>query len=132
MATITGAHHVAFTVRDIERSQAWYAGVLGLQLLLDRDDETTRVRVMAHPSGWIIGLRQHLGQDNGGPFSEFRTGLDHLALTVGSKSELDEWEATLTEHAVTFTPAKETPIGTVIAFRDLDNIALELWLPLGS
>jgi predicted enzyme related to lactoylglutathione lyase len=32
---------------------------------------------------------------------------------------------------VTFTPAAETPIGTVVVFRDPDNIQLELWLPAG-
>ncbi|MDT7537782.1 MAG: glyoxylase family protein [Actinomycetota bacterium] len=132
MPSITGAHHVAVTVRDIAKSEAWYAEVLGLQTLLARDDDETFVRVMADPaSGWIFGLRQHRAHPDG-EFSEFRTGLDHFAFTVGSREELDAWEAELEKRGITYTPAKETPIGTLIAFRDPDNIALELWLPLGS
>ena len=132
MPSITGAHHVALTVRDIAKSEAWYAEVLGLQTLLARDDEDTLVRVMADPaSGWILGLRQHLGHADG-EFSEFRTGLDHFAFAVGSREELDAWEAELQRRSITYSPVKETPIGTLIAFRDPDNIALELWLPLGA
>ena len=132
MPSITGAHHVALTVRDAVKSEAWYTDVLGLQTLLARDDEDTVVRVMADPgSGWILGLRQHLGHTDG-EFSEFRTGLDHFAFTVGSRAELDAWEAELQKRSITYSPAKETPIGTLIAFRDPDNIALELWLPRGS
>ena len=131
MPTITGAHHVAFTVRDVERSTAWYSDLLGLQTLIAADDDEVSLRVLLHPeSGWIIGLRQYHRQDDGGDFSEFRTGMDHIALTVASRAELDAWEDELRARSATFTPVTETPIGTVIAFRDPDNIALELWLPI--
>ena len=131
MPTITGAHHVAFTVRDVERSTAWYSDLLGLQTLIAVDDEDVSLRVLVHPeSGWIIGLRQYHRQEHGGEFSEFRTGMDHIALTVTSRAELDAWEQELRSRSATFTPVTETPIGTVIAFRDPDNIALEFWLPI--
>ena len=129
MATISGAHHIAFTVRDVQRSTAWYSDLFGMQVLLERDDESASVRVLAHPdTGWIIGLRQHHGREDG-QFSEFRTGLDHFAFTVGTRDELSAWERELTARGVPFTPTTETPIGTVIAFRDPDNIQLECWLP---
>jgi glyoxylase I family protein len=132
MPSISGPHHVAFTVRDVEKSEAWYADLFGLQTLLSRDDENARVRVMADPaSGWIVGLRQHPAHADG-EFSEFRTGLDHFSFTVASRDELDAWEAELAKRSITYSPVKETPIGTLIAFRDPDNIALEFWLPLGS
>ena len=131
MPTITGAHHVAFTVRDVERSTAWYSDLLGLQTLIAVDDDEVSLRVLVHPdSGWIIGLRQYHRQDDGGDFSEFRTGMDHIAFTVTSRAELDAWEGALRSRSATFTPVAETPIGTVIAFRDPDNIALEFWLPI--
>jgi glyoxylase I family protein len=131
MPTITGGHHIAFTVRDADASAAWYAEVLGLQVVLQGDDEEVRFRVLAHPgSGWIVGLRQYPGRPDGA-FDEHRTGLDHFAFGVESRGELDAWEQELTRLGVPFTPATDTPIGTVVVFRDPDNIQLELWLPAG-
>jgi len=131
MATITGAHHVALTVTDVERSLRWYQDLLGLQVVMQGDDDTVRFRVLAHPSGWIMGLRQYVGKE-GAAFDEFRTGLDHLAFTVSSRDDLEACAAELAERGVEFSPIAETPIGTVIVFRDPDNIQLEFWLPAGS
>jgi glyoxylase I family protein len=132
MPTISGAHHVAFTVRDADRSAEWYCNLLGLQKVLEGDDPTVRFRVLAHPqSGWVVGVRQYHGREDGA-FDELRTGLDHFAFEVGSRSELQAWEDRLRENEVVFTPITETPIGSVIVFRDPDNIQLEFWLPAGQ
>jgi glyoxylase I family protein len=131
--SIRGAHHVALTVRDVDRSEQWYSDLLGLQTVLSTDTDDARIRVMVHPdSGWLLGLRQHIGHGDDGEFSEFRTGLDHFAFTVGSREELAAWEAELGARGVPFSPVAESPVGTFIALRDPDNIQLELWLPLGS
>jgi glyoxylase I family protein len=131
MATITGAHHLALTVTDVDQSVQWYQGLLGMQVVLQGDTDEVRFRVLAHPSGWIMGLRQYPGKE-GGAFDEFRTGLDHVAFTVSSREELDTCAAELAERGVAFSPIAETPIGTVLVFRDPDNIQLEFWLPAGS
>ena len=132
MASITGGHHIAFTVRDADRSAQWYAELLGMQVVMDGEDDTVKYRVLAHPgSGWVVGVRQYLGREEGA-FDEFRTGLDHFAFTVASRDELTAWEGELSARGVTYTPAAETPIGTVVVFRDPDNIQLEFWLPAGS
>jgi glyoxylase I family protein len=131
MATIAGAHHVAFTVRNADRSAQWYGDLLGMQVVLRGDDESVRFRVLAHPdSGWTIGVRQYCGREDRS-FDEFRTGLDHFAFAVSSRAELDAWEQRLSDSDVPFTPIAETPIGTVIVFRDPDNIQLEFFLPSG-
>ena len=129
MATIAGAHHIALTVSDADRSAEWYCDLLGMQIVLTGDDASVSYRVLAHPeSGWGLGVRHYHGRmvDR---FDEFRTGLDHLAFEVTSRSELEEWERTLAARGVAFSPIAETPIGTVIVFRDPDNIQLEFWLP---
>jgi len=132
MPTITGGHHMALTVSDADRSAQWYADLLGMQVVLQGDDDTVRFRVLAHPeSGWIIGVRQYQGNANGA-FDEFRTGLDHFAFGVASRAELEAWGGELERRGVAFSPIAETPIGTVIVFRDPDNIQLEFWLPAGS
>ena len=75
-------------------------------------------------------MRQYPGHEEG-TFDEFRTGLDHFAFAVSSRAELEDREQRLRESGVNFTPVAETPIGSVIVFRDPDNIQLEFWLPAG-
>ena len=115
MPTITGAHHAALTVTDADASAAWYMDLLGM--------------VQVPGCGWIMGVRSYRDGSND-RFDELRTGLDHLAFGVSSLDELHAWEAELSSRDIPFTPAAETPIGTVVVFRDPDNIQLEMWLPL--
>jgi len=131
MPMMTGAHHVGFTVRDADASARWYADLLGMQEVLRGDDENVRFRVLAHPgSGWVLGVRQYPGHADG-RFDEFRTGLDHFAFGVASRAELEAWEQRLSDAGIPFTPIADTPIGSVIVFRDPDNIQLEFFLPAG-
>jgi glyoxylase I family protein len=132
MPTITGGHHIALTVRNADESAAWYCELLGLQVVLEGDDPTVRFRVLADPdSGWVLGVRQYYGHEEG-TFDELRTGLDHFAFGVSSLEELQAWQERLQELGVIHSPIAETPIGTVIVFRDPDNIQLEFWLPAGQ
>jgi glyoxylase I family protein len=129
MPTIANIHHVAITVTDVERSAAWYADLLDMVVVLAGDEDTVRYRVLAHPpSGVIIGLRQYTA-GSGDSFDELRTGLDHLAFGVTAVDELAVWESELARRGIPFTPAAETPIGTVVVFRDPDDVQLEFWLP---
>lgn len=130
MPEIVGAHHAAFTVSDVERSSAWYCDLLGFEQVMSGDDEDVSVRVLAHPTfGWWTGLRQYHSKPNC-KFDEFHTGLDHFAFSVADHAALEAWEEELRRRGdITFTPIAETPIGSVIVFRDPDGIQLELWLP---
>ena len=129
MPSITGAHHVSLTVSDADRSADWYRDLLGMQMVMSADDETVKFRVLADPeSGWVLGVREYQGRDPD-RFDEFRTGMDHFAFAVSDRSELESWERELAARDVTFSPIAETPIGSVIVFRDPDNIQLEFWLP---
>lgn len=130
MPTITGIHHLALTVTDVERSSSWYGDLLGMVPVLAGDDDDVRFRVLAHPtSGCVIGLRQYAA-GAGEDFDELRTGLDHVAFGVTSAEELAAWESELEARDIPFTPAATTPIGTVVVFRDPDNTQLEFWLPV--
>lgn len=131
MPNITGAHHLALTVTDVERSAAWFRDLLGLVSVFEGSDDAVAFQVLAHPdSGWVMGVRQYIA-GSGDRFDEFRTGLDHLAFGVSSREELDDWHQELDQRGISLTPAAETPIGTVVVFRDPDNIQLEFWLPAG-
>lgn len=129
MPTITGGHHIAFTVTDADRSARFYEDLLGMQVVMQGDDDEVRFRVLMCPgSGWVVGVRQYLGREEG-PFDEFRCGLDHFAFTVASMEDLQGWERALEEKGIPYSPIAETPIGTVVVFRDPDDIQLEFWLP---
>jgi len=130
MPTITGFHHIALTVTDVERSASWYRDLLGMVDVIGGDDDAVRFRVLAHPeSGCLVGLREYADGSADG-FDEKRTGMDHLAFGVSSAEELAGWERELSRRDVPFTPATVTPIGTVVVFRDPDNTQLEFWLPI--
>jgi glyoxylase I family protein len=93
-------------------------------------DNDVSFRLLAdQASGLIIGLREYANKPHD-RFDEFRTGLDHIAFGVASREELAVREAALAAKGVGFTPAVDTPIGTVVVFRDPDGIQLEYWLPV--
>lgn len=78
-----------------------------------------------HRSGLMIGLMQHeSGED--AQFSELRVGLDHLALAVASRDELERWMVHLDGCGVSHSGITDMPYGSVVVFRDPDNIQLEL------
>jgi len=133
-AAFTGIHHVAINVRDLERSVQWYADVLGFAPLFPYDTDDFDRRIMRHPSGVVIGLTKHRHADADSDFSERRTGLDHLSLGVDSADALEHWVKRLDELGVPHSGVSVTPTtgSALIAFRDPDNIALELYLAQGA
>jgi glyoxylase I family protein len=130
MADIGGVYHLSLSVRDIQKSVAWYKDLLGFQQIFE---------TASTERGWIkIGLyhpasrtRLHFTQHRHGsdqPFSEFRSGLDHIAFRVpGGRVALEVWLARLAERGVDHSPIKKAAQGEVITFRDPDNIQLELY-----
>jgi glyoxylase I family protein len=129
-ANFSGIHHVALNVRDLDASVRWYSEVLDFSLLFPWDSDSFERRLMRHPSGVVIGLTKHKHADADAEFSERRTGLDHLAFAVETQAELEAWIARLTDAGVEHSGIKVTPTTgfTLIAFRDPDNIQLEMYL----
>ncbi|HSP37721.1 MAG TPA: VOC family protein [Frankiaceae bacterium] len=130
-------HHFSPTVTDVEASAAWYGRVLGLQRLPVTfphygAPETGYAVLLQHPSGaFLVGLHHH--EANGGEAAdERRTGLDHLAINVPTRADLDAWASWLGDQGVAHSGVIDTtdPIPySVVVFRDPDNIQLELvWM----
>jgi glyoxylase I family protein len=130
MPEVNGIHHIALTVSDAEASAAFYARLLGLDEAFRVDDDTLCLRVFAG-DGFVFGLRHYKRHDKD-RFSEFRTGLDHMAFGVPDRATLAAFETRLDELGVTYTPAAETPLGPVVVFRDPDGIQIEFFVPEDS
>ncbi|HBY98596.1 MAG: VOC family protein [Ardenticatenaceae bacterium] len=126
----TGAiHHVALTVTDRDRSSEFYTGLLGFQVV-----RATGPKTLLNNGSLILALNlapnpeRALSDDR---FDENRVGLDHLSFTVGSRDELEQAAHLLDERGVSRGEIKDLQgLGLyVLAFRDPDNIQLELTAP---
>ena len=127
MPDFVGVSHVDLTVRDVPASAEWYRKVFGLTTLMENDDGTRSAVVMLHPTSKVaICVGSHVAND-GSPFDESRTGLDHLSLRVADREELEAWAARLDELGIEHSPIADEPYGSVLVFRDPDNIQLELF-----
>ncbi|HUR14247.1 MAG TPA: VOC family protein [Mycobacteriales bacterium] len=130
-------HHVALTVRDLEASRDWYEQVFGLKYVMDAPHEGGFAQLLAAEDfSLVIVLHRH-DAHAGDTFLESRTGLDHLGLAVPTRDDLVAWQAHLESHGVARAEAADRPLtqsaiadesyGSVLVFRDPDNIQLELF-----
>jgi len=119
--------HVSFSVRDAAASAAWYRQVFDLAPLTEATGPTWLSILLIHPpTTLIVELQQH-DANAGEEFDPRRTGLDHLALKVDSRVELDEWQAHLERLGVRHSPVADHPGRSILSFRDPDGIQLELY-----
>ena len=126
--TIPAIAHVAVTVSDISRSEAWYTKVFGVEPVLDEDTGPFRHIVYAIGST-LFGLHDFPDLATKDPFDERRPGLDHIAFGCATRSELVEWAARLDELGIAHGEIVDAGYGSGLSFRDPDNIALELFAP---
>lgn len=129
--TLAGTHHISLNVHDPERSEQWYTEVLNFSRLGAYSGEDFHRIILHHPSGIVLGLSRHEHPEADVPFSERRTGLDHLAFQVAGLEQLEAWITRFDAHDVVHSEIKPAAIpGTfLVAFRDPDGIQLELFAP---
>ncbi|MCU1346233.1 MAG: Glyoxalase/bleomycin resistance protein/dioxygenase [Acidimicrobiia bacterium] len=126
--TMPAIQHVAITVTDLEASVAWYTRVLGVKPVLSEDTGPFR-HVVFQLGGTLLGLHGFPTLVSTERFNERRPGLDHISFGCASRSELVEWEARLDALGVPHGNIVDAGYGSGLAFRDPDNIALELFAP---
>ena len=131
MSDFPALGHVAVTVTDIDRSREWYSKLFGSSPVLDEDTGTFYHVVYALGGGTLFGIHTHPKDNDQPDFSEFRTGLDHVAFGVASRSELETWEKKLDEMGISHGGIKDAPYGSGLSFRDPDNLPLEFFAPPG-
>jgi glyoxylase I family protein len=125
VTAFAGIDHLALSVTDLDVSERFYTGVLGLDRLVDFGE----VRILIdRPSSFTVSLSRHADR-RPGPFSELTVGLDHVGLTAASREDLVEWADRFRAAGVPFTPIRDMPFGSHLNFRDPDGIALEFFVP---
>lgn len=122
---------MALTVSDTARSKDFFMNMLGFDHIVDLGPKvllTNGATVLA------INPPPDASQSiDGDSFSEHRIGLDHVSLTVESLSVLEEAVKLFDENGISHGDINDlSPHGLpiyVLAFRDHDNIQLELTAP---
>ncbi len=123
-------HHFTLTVTDVARSQAFYETVLGFQKVADfggraimHNGSTMLALAPPYDPAWAI---------TDDAFNENRVGLDHVSLSVEDRAEMERAITVLDAHGVSHGEINDlAPFQiSVLAFRDPDNIQLELTAPL--
>ncbi len=130
--TLANLHHIALTVTDLDASIAWYERVFVIAYQMDGPHEGGVGKLLADPE-WqlIIVLHRHEANQRE-RFAETRTGLDHVGISVRSRADLEAWQVHLQQLGVVQSPIADTPYGHTLAFRDPDNIQLEMFAPPGT
>ena len=128
----TGAvHHITLTVTDVERSRAFYTKLLGFQKAADYG---LRAVLSNGSTLLVIGPAPDPDQAiSGDRFNENRVGLDHVSLSVNSRADLDTALRLFDERGIAHGEIKDLEAFgiSVLAFRDPDNIQVELTSPSG-
>lgn len=117
---INKIHHIKLTVRDLKISKSFYEVLPGFKCVAEHPDF-----VMFSVGNFYLGLTTH--NKSKGIFDETITGLDHVSFEINSEQEL--------ENAIKFFDKNQIKHGIIeklsnglqiLAFRDPDNIQLEL------
>jgi len=142
MPTPAQLHHIAVTVTDLDASTRWYQDVFGLAPKMDVPHQGGLGRILTDEgANLFIVLHEHDTND-GSLFRETVAGLDHVGLRVPARADLEAWQAHLEAKGVERCAVADKPFtqsaiadeayGSVLVFRDPDNIQLELSCPLRS
>lgn len=120
--------HVAVSVRDLDRSEAWYLRLLGIDEAVRRDGPTWR-RAILQVDGFRLSLTEHEDTRTADQFDETRVGLDHLGIGCRDRAAFDAWLAHVEHLGIPRSPVVEAPHAHLFVCRDPDGVPVEFyWL----
>ncbi len=120
-----GIHHIALRCTDLERSKAFYHGLLGFPIALEVPGLFIFVA-----GGTFIGVRGPGDTEGARSFNPFSVGLDHMALGCTDEAELQRVAQALEDANVENTGIKlDATLGkNYVAFKDPDRISWEFYM----
>ena len=136
MTTITPPrlHHLALTVTDVEASLEWYEAVFSVRLQADVPHQGGVGKLLMDEQRQLMIVLHHHDGNDGELFGETVTGLDHAGFMLPARSDLEAWQdhlesvgvvrAGTADKPLTQSPIADEPYGSVLVFRDPDNIQL--------
>ncbi|MGW8249225.1 MAG: VOC family protein [Anaerolineales bacterium] len=122
-------NHFALTVTDKDRARDFYNQVLGFQFVTDFGP-----KYLLSNGQVILAVAESPDPNHAIPndqFDENRVGLDHISFSVGSREDLERAVQEFDQRGISHGEIKDLGgLGIlVLAFRDPDNIQLELTAP---
>lgn len=139
--SVTSLHHVAIRVQDQERARRFYQDVLGLafmeipvsgDFIKDWRGAPAEGMLLATQAGstFVIIEPPLEGTPSDGRFSEQRIGMDHVALGVDDRSDLEKVVESLQNARVDTAGIELDPVlgKEYVCFRDPDNVQWEFYM----
>ncbi len=130
LSTISPISHISFSVRDADKTAAWYQDVFGFERIDAIQSDTWRSVLVLLPPNIAIEFQQHDG-NRGEEFDPTRTGFDHMGWRVDSLGQLRQWQDRLEALGVEHTPIVEHDYGNgpmhILTFKDPDRIQFEFF-----
>ncbi len=120
--TVLGIHHIELTVKNLEISRKFYEKLLGFKVVAEYPNF-----VMFFKGSIYLGLTDHKEKQTNEKFQETNIGLDHVSFLVQSRQDLDEAIVFFDKENINHGEIRKLSNDLfVLAFRDPDNIQLEL------
>lgn len=123
-------HHLTLTVTNLQRSCDFYTTLLGFQMAA----QLSPTRVLLSNGKAVLAITEPPDPSKaitGDMFNENRVGLDHLSFSVENRAALQEAVALFEQKGIAHGEIEDMQgMGlSMLAFRDPDNIQLELTAP---
>lgn len=120
--TITRIHHIKLTVMDLQKSKIFYSKLPGFKIVADYKNF-----IMFYTGSFYVGITDHDGKLQQQKFNEKNVGLDHISFQVKLREDLDKAVIFFDQEGISHGEIKKLSNNLyVMAFRDPDNIQLEL------
>ncbi|WP_329117329.1 VOC family protein [Streptomyces sp. NBC_01465] len=125
--------HIGLNVTDIDRSLAFYADVLGFQVIGEGKEGESRYAFLGENGTLVLTLWQQADA----AYDRTRAGLHHLAFEVPALDDVRAAEQQLRERGTEFAydgvvAHREGGASGGIFFHDPDGTRLEIYAPTGA